>query len=231
MLGCVPSAWVNLSGGNGVLCCKEFVVALRRCDPEFPLEVAERLFWDADEDMNDELGFDNFVTLVKIPEAQLLTLLKTRNRCKRGLLVVEPNKEPYFGFNLGNQHSSLFRNFGAEAPRSPTAPSNFSIIKSQHLVMELYESRVASVQRFVSMTVMFHQMGHRVENFFEHISFGCLGYRIDRSHSMLRIATTASPISGSDVRERMETLRLMTSVNQAVATIQQQWAQYKHKKD
>jgi hypothetical protein len=49
---------------------------------------------------------------------------------------------------------------------------------------------------------------------------------VDRSHSMLRIATTASPISGADIRERIEMLRLVASVNQAVATIQKGWAHY-----
>jgi len=85
--------------------------------------------------------------------------------------------------------------------------------------MELYEGRIASMQRFVAMTVMFHEMGMRVQNFFPRISFGYLGYRMDRTHSIMRIATTASPVSGSDVRESIESLRLKHIIQKAVNTI------------
>jgi len=167
-------------------------------------------------DLNEVLDFDQFVQLVKMPEAKVLSMLHERSRCDRGLLVVQANKEPYFGYNLDkyisteNQHAT-----------------KFAMIKSQHFAMQLYESRIASLQRFVSMTVMFHQIGWRVQNFFVRISFGLWGYRMDRSHSMLRIATTASPVSGADVRDRMETLKLMTTVNQSVGKIQRAWLHYR----
>ena len=35
------------------------------------------------------------------------------------------------------------------------------------------------------------------------VSFGLLGYDMSRSQSIMRIATTASPVSGSDVRRKM----------------------------
>jgi len=202
------------------LSCEEFVIGCRRCDPQFPIEAAKRMFWEADVNLNEALGFEEFVELVKMPEAKLLTLLQTSNRCDRGLLVVHPNKEPYFGHNLGKHlKNSHLRN---------PEPANFSLVKSQHFAMELYESRIASMQRYVAMTVMFHQMGYRVERFFERISFGLLGYHMDRSHSMVRIATTASPVSGADVRDRMATLRLVNSVNRAVAVIRRAWLHHKH---
>jgi len=206
---------INKSG-NGRLTCGEFVAACRRCDPIFPTEAAKRMFWEADMDLNEVLDFDQFVQLVKMPEAKVLSMLHERSRCDRGLLVVQANKEPYFGYNLDkyisteNQHAT-----------------KFAMIKSQHFAMQLYESRIASLQRFVSMTVMFHQIGWRVQNFFVRISFGLWGYRMDRSHSMLRIATTASPVSGADVRDRMETLKLMTTVNQSVGKIQRAWLHYR----
>jgi hypothetical protein len=93
--------------------------------------------------------------------------------------------------------------------------------------MELYEGRIASMQRFVAMTVMFHEMGRRVERFFPRVSFGYLGYRMDRTHSIMRIATTASPVSGSDVRERMESLKLMDTISKAVNVISTTW--YEHR--
>ena len=97
---------------------------------------------------------------------------------------------------------------------------DFWLAKKQHFAHELYETRIASLQRFVAMTVMFHQMGARVEAFFPTISCGLWGYRTDRTHSGLRIATTASPISGSDVQHRIRRLLLAKKVKSAVATIE-----------
>merc|ERR1712153_111284 len=98
--------------------------------------------------------------------------------------------------------------------------------QSQHFSMELYESRIASLQRFVAMTVMFHQMGSRVQEFFPNVSFGLFGYRMDRTHSIMRIATTASPVSGADVRERMEELKLVLQVERSVHLIARTWRKW-----
>jgi len=81
------------------------------------------------------------------------------------------------------------------------------------------------------MTVMFHQIGSRVEKFFSKISFGLLGYRIDRSHSIMRIATTASPISGADVRDRKREIHHMNVINKSVHLISLAWLTYKAKKE
>ena len=88
---------------------------------------------------------------------------------------------------------------------------------------------MASMQRFVAMTVMFHEMGKRVENFFSKLSFGLLGYRYDRTHSIMRIATTASPVSGADVRERSRHLRLTTRVRRALEVVSFTWTSYKQR--
>lgn len=124
-------------------------------------------------------------------------------------MQVNPSTEDYFGEEL--------RSF------SSCAISAFAQSQSQHFAMELYESRVASLQRFVAMTVMFHQMGKQVQDFFPRISFGYLGYQMDRTQSILRIATTASPVSGDAVRERMETLRLRSTFQNAVRIIGSAW--------
>lgn len=96
--------------------------------------------------------------------------------------------------------------------------------------MELYEGRIASLQRFVAMTVMFHEMGKRVENFFSKYTFGRLGYRYDRTHSIMRIATTASPVSGADVRERTHLLRLSTKIKRSLEVVSFAWHRYRLKK-
>ena len=140
-----------------------------------------------------------------MPEVDVLRKLSVKNRDSRGLVQVAPSTERYFGEELKNS--------------APKGTGAFVMSQSQHLSMELYESRIASVQRFVAMTVMFHQMGMRVESFFRKILFGLLGYRMDRTHSMMRIATTASPVSGADVRDSMIELHLRFKVQKAVNII------------
>ena len=81
---------------------------------------------------------------------------------------------------------------------------------NQYSSMELYESCIASLQRFVAMTVMFYQMRMRVQNFCQNISFWLFEYRMDRTHSITRISNTATSLfSGADICERMEELRLV----------------------
>jgi hypothetical protein len=104
---------------------------------------------------------------------------------------------------------------------------DFSAARSQHFVQELYETRVASMQRFVAITVLSHQMGLRVEQFFRRISLGWLGYRMDRTHSIMRIATTASPVSGADVKEQMRHLQLLKRVQHSVHVISLAYLRYK----
>ena len=104
---------------------------------------------------------------------------------------------------------------------------DFDLTKSQNLAMELYETRIASAQRFVAMCVMFHEMGSRVEKFFEWISFELLGYRIDRTHSIMRIATTASPVSGAEVRLILRKYQIWLKVERALDTIGSAYKAYK----
>ena len=124
-------------------------------------------------------------------------------------LRAEASPEPYFGASLRES--------------APEGTSLYSLCESQSLSMALYESRIASMQRFVAMTVMFHEMGTRVQQFFPRVSCGYLGYRMDRTHSIMRIATTASPVSGSDVRERKDTIKLKYSIKKAVDVISSAW--------
>jgi len=76
-------------------------------------------------------------------------------------------------------------------------------MEHQSTMQCLYEGRMASLERFVSFVVIFHTMGKRVQDWWPSVSCGLLGYDMSRSHSIMRIATTASPVSGSDVRVKM----------------------------
>jgi len=73
------------------------------------------------------------------------------------------------------------------------------LLAEQRTLEVLYETRCASLQRLVSFFVLFHMMGKKVEEFWSRISFGVLAYDMSRTQSMMRVATTASPVSGMDV--------------------------------
>ena len=80
--------------------------------------------------------------------------------------------------------------------------TNQELFEKQVFIQALFESRMASLQRYVAFLVMFHAMGKRVADFWPRISCGLLGYDMSHTHSIMRIATTASPVSGMDVREK-----------------------------
>lgn len=114
-----------------------------------------------------------------------MRLLDTVNRSAREV-DAKSSTESYFG-----ERARILASKGTTL---------YALCEVQNFSIELYESRIVSMQRFVAMTVMFHEMGRRVQRFFHRLSFGYLGYRMDRTHSNIRIASTASPVSGSDVR-------------------------------
>ena len=112
-----------------------------------------------------------------------------------------------------NIQESTERIFGARLINGDMTPTEkFKMTESQRLSMVLYENRVASLQRAVAFFVMFHQMGLTISNFWPTVSFGILRYRMDRTHSIMRVATTASPVSGADVREKMVDLETKKNV-------------------
>ncbi|KAK1740349.1 hypothetical protein QTG54_009299 [Skeletonema marinoi] len=202
--------------GSGELDFDEFVEAYKKINPDVSLPQLEQMFKEADLDGGGTLDFDEFVEMAKLPQVEVLGKLSVKNRDDRGLAQVMPSEERYFGEELRKT--------------APKGTGAFLMSQSQHLVMELYESRIASMQRFVAMTVMFHQMGSRVQNFFPNISFGYLGYRMDRTHSIMRIATTASPVSGADVRDRMVELLLRHKIQKAVTLFSRKYVEWRNAK-
>ena len=63
-------------------------------------------------------------------------------------------------------------------------------------------------------------MGKAVQDFWPWVSCGLLGYDMSRSQSIMRVATTASPVSGMEVRERMLAIRSETRRTHAATRIQ-----------
>ena len=192
--------------GDGALCLAEFIAAYKKVDDSLTDTQIEKLFRDADADASGELDFDEFCAVCDLPEMDVLSALeRDGSRDERGLLLCEPSTETYFGESIRRS--------------APGKVKPFTLVASQNLSMQLYESRVASLQRFVSMCVVFHQLGKRVASFWPAVSFGFLGYRMDRTHSIMRIATTASPVSGAEVRDRRAFIALNAAFDNALAVI------------
>lgn len=67
---------------------------------------------------------------------------------------------------------------------------------SQLFLQQFYESRVASLERYVAFCVMFHALAKEVNK-----PWLCMGWDLARSQSNLRVATTASPVSAGEAHE------------------------------
>ena len=103
---------------------------------------------------------------------------------------------------------------------------SFELAQTQYISMQLYEGRIASLQRAVAFYVMFHEMASLICNFWSFASFGFLRYRIDRTQSIMRVATTASPVSGADVRHKLIQLRVqekLTRMKAGALRFQNSW--------
>lgn len=204
---------------SGAIDVEEFVAAYEVVKPGTPRDQVETIFHEADLDGSGALDFDEFRQIMAFSELDVLRNLQhAARRDDRGRLQVMASTENYFGESLSDT--------------SLTSVGDFAKSQSQHLSMELYESRVASLQRFVSMCVMFHETGKKVQDFFPKFSFGLMKYNMERTHSIMRIATTASPVSGDAVRAQMERLRLRARFQGAAMKIEQAWtsSQMKHMK-
>jgi hypothetical protein len=191
--------------GGGSLEVDEFVNAFQGVNPALTEAQCRKIFDEADVDGSGDVDFEEFVEICKMGAGDMLKMLGTSNRDATGVLKVSPSAETYFGEKLR-----------VEAPKSVNP---FSLVDSQGFSMQLYETRIASLQRFVAMSVMFHELGKRVQDFWPAWTFGYLGYRIDRTHSIMRIATTASPVSGAEVRDRINYLTLRTELEKALGVI------------
>jgi chorismate mutase len=205
---------------NGFIGKDEFIAGYHKLKPELTEYLLDQIFDECDLEGSGRLDFAEFLKVMRRPELESAVKLPPSVKDERGIIRVEPTKEKYFGETIRKYNAGkALKNF------------DFMLARNQHFSQELYEGRIASLQRFVAMTVMFHQMGSRVQAFFPCISFGMLGYRVDRTHSIMRIATTASPVSGADVRQRMRILQLQKKVFHSIHVISVAWLHYKARKE
>jgi hypothetical protein len=131
--------------GSGTINLEEFMVAYEEVQGGLPREKIEMIFREADLDCSEELDYKEFVKVMTLRGSEMIRHLHHANqRNDQGLLEVKPSTEEYFG-------AEMYMN-------APPGIDAFAQAQSQHFSMELYESRIASLQRFTAMCVMFHQM-------------------------------------------------------------------------
>lgn len=205
--------------GDGLITLDDFVKGANSMKSELSENDAIELFQRHDVDGSGQLDYEQFKHLLRTSDLEVNLKVPPCHRDDRGIIQIEVNDEKYFGERMRKYNSA-----------KDEKELNFLIARKQHFCQELYEARIASLQRFVAMIVMFHQMGKRVQEFFQYISFGYLGYRMDRTHSIMRIATTASPVSGADVRQRMLYLQILKKVQHSANVISRAYLLHKARK-
>ena len=129
-------------------------------------------------------------------------------------------------FSPEQQRAALvgtYKYIGEHLLSNPDGLSEREIQDQQALVQTLYETRMASLQRLLGFMVVFHAMGGLVQTFWRVASLGALGYDMSRTQSIMRVATTASPVSGSGVRTRMIELGNEQVQEWAARVIQRNW--------
>jgi hypothetical protein len=177
------------ANGDGSLSLEEFIDLFSRAGSELSATKLSKVFNDMDMDGNGTLDYNEFESIMEKDVEQVIRMLGTKRGQIHGLANIHASTEKY----LGEDARSL----------AGDGVDLFKLAETQRHVMQLYESRTASMQRFVAFCVMFHEIGKRVQDFWSTVSLGLLGYKMERTHSIMRIATTASPISGAEVRDRM----------------------------
>jgi len=138
---------------DGKLQREEFITGLSKLGCDRSVNELSELFslFSKNED-NDYLSFDAFFQLMAMHSIEVEQILFSV-RDSRGIIQVGASQEHFFGQSL------------VEKKESGKTHVSFGAMKSQHHVQELYEARIASLQRFVSMTVMFHQVCMNIFSF------------------------------------------------------------------
>jgi len=122
---------------------------------------------------------------------------------------VEPSQQTsmqLFDFSADQQGEALGADamyIGEHLLASGSDLEDDALMRQEAMLQTLYESRMASLQRCVSFMLVFYTMAKLVQDFWPRVSFGMLGYDMSRTQSIMRVATTASPVSGAGVRARM----------------------------
>jgi hypothetical protein len=77
--------------------------------------------------------------------------------------------------------------------------ASHAVLDAEVPMKDFYEGRFASLERYISFLVMFHSMALRAAS----TSWPLPPWDISRSQSILRVASTAAPVSGAEVAEQL----------------------------
>lgn len=153
--------------------------------------------------------------------ASMEEIVKRRTKLGEGRAPGIPRSKTMTHLDVGERYYGEleYNSKKAELASKNESVDDYKQSEGQVLAMRLYEGRIASLQRAVSMFVLFHQLGKNVQDFWPRWSLGYLGYDMSRTHSIMRIATTASPVNGAEVRSRSMELEKRIKVKEAVPII------------
>lgn len=135
----------NAAAGGVGMCVDEFMLAYRQhgsMRDRLDDEGLAKLFADAISSSLDvvsssedgRLTFDEFTKIAEMSEVDVLRTLNRTTRNVGGLVNVEPSREKFFGERLRRESADL---------------DGFDLVVTQNMSMQLYERRIASLQRFV----------------------------------------------------------------------------------
>jgi hypothetical protein len=129
------------TNNKGGLNHEEFIRAYRLIDPSLSKNQALILFEEGNVEDSGILGFEEFKMMTMLPQIKLQAMKQVNIRDEEnGLVQITPCEGPFFDQDLLQK----------EIP----GVSKIDLAKSEILSMELYEERIASLQRFVAMVVI-----------------------------------------------------------------------------
>ena len=96
---------------------------------------------------------------------------------------------------LVSPFQALLRDF-----KSPASLAEQEMSAAEGPMMDLAEGRFSSLERYVAFLVLFHAMALRVSC----TSFPLPPWDLSRSQSILRVASTAAPVSGAEVAAQLD---------------------------
>ena len=143
--------------GNGTVDLDEFIQAFRALVSYGSVSDGDltAIFEGADVGCSGQLDFEEFAKVCEMDVMQRMRASMTKKHSSVSARAsVEPSEELFFG-------ETMLERAGGLANKEQA----FKIAKTQALSMNLYETRVASLQRAVAMYVMFHEMGKRCAKF------------------------------------------------------------------
>jgi hypothetical protein len=130
---------------------------------------------------------------------------RARRRWRAAYAAIQLARSPWRRM-LAGLHSAVqvsapgaFSFLEAAAADGEERDAPVAVDDAEACIADLMEGRFASLERYVSFLVMFHAMALRVAN----TCWPLPPWDLSRSQSILRVASTAAPVSGAEVAEQL----------------------------